>query len=161
MDFRTEKQRFERMLELLKSRQHQQLLRAKKNTFDLVVVLFYPSYFYCFAYEIITWPKCILVCSITVMWCKINVECGYLFENRCDANWTEGKWKTVVARVRYICVRLCLLTAIVVRPYIIASFELKNLLYVLRFKLAMIYALRCLLRIPFAWKVSTSGGASW
>ena len=42
-------------------------------------------YFYCFAYKItITWPKCILVCSITI---EICVECSCLFENGCNRPW--------------------------------------------------------------------------
>ena len=53
----------ELMLELMKSRSISIVLRTYKTT--------------------ITWPKCILVCQITVTWCRINVECGYLSENGC------------------------------------------------------------------------------
>ena len=81
-DFLAGEQRFE----LMKSRRSRRPFRTWMHTFDLTVKGFYQFYFYCLAYEItITWPKCILVCSINVTWCKINVKCGYSSsKNRSD-----------------------------------------------------------------------------
>ena len=100
MDSLPEKQRFEELLELLKSRQRQRHFRTKRRPFDLSDAVFHPFYFYCFTYRItITWPKCILGRLITATWWKINDDCGYLLENGCNHSNTSTQLFLYIRRI--------------------------------------------------------------